>query len=82
MAKRKSKMAKILINCGAKKISVSISDDIAQYLSGDEGGTLTIERFLGKKYLKNIGYHSLSSGQMKCLSICSSTGMYLFSSVA
>lgn len=82
MSKRKLKMAKILISCGKKKVFVNVSEDAARYLSGDEGGTSAIKRFLGRKYLNNIGYNSLAPGQMKCLSICSSTGMCLFTSAA
>lgn len=75
-------MAKIFICVGEKTKMLAISDEIAQYLAEAEGGVFEIEDFLGEKFLNKIGYNDdLPYGQ-RSLSIYSSTGKYLFSSVA
>lgn len=74
-------MAKLFISLGEKTKTLAISDEIAQYLAEAEGGVFEIEDFLREKFLNKIGYNDLPYGQ-KNLSIYSSTGKYLFSSVA
>ncbi len=73
-------MAKLIIDT-TKTITLELPDRVAKSLAEDEEGIFGIEDFLGRKYLDKIGYTSLPYGH-KNLSIYSSTGEYLFSSVA
>ena len=78
---RRSKTAKALLSYSKKEVSVTISEDAAQYLAEEaEGGIFEIEKFLRKYYLDRLKYDFLALGQIKCLSIRSSTGKCLLSS--
>ncbi len=73
-------MAKLIIDT-TKTITLQLPDRVAKCLAEDETGIFGIEDFLGKNYLKKIGYTDLPYG-LKTISIYLSTGEYLFSSVA
>lgn len=79
---KKMRTAKALLSYSKKEVSVTISEDAAQYLAGAGEGISQIEKFLREKYLEKLPYDSLDLGQIKCLSILSSTGKYLRTSVA
>lgn len=78
---KKTKSAKILMSYGNREAFINIPDDVAQTLSEARGGASSIKRALGKEFLDYLGYTSLPKRQMKYLSVCSKTGMYLFHSV-
>ena len=79
---KRPKTAKALLSYTNKEVSLTLSEDAAQYLAGAGKGIFKIENFLREAYLEKLPYDSLDLGQIKCLSILSSTGKCLLSSVA